>query len=537
MLKEALANGTFAISCEFVPGRGYEGPAVDAAARFVQEIAAAGVTVHAISLTDNPGGGPAISPDVLAAEVLRAGGDPLVHFTCRDRNRNAMESRAAALARLGVRNLLVLSGDCPVEGAFSGQASPVFDLDSVQAIRFLREMNQGLEVPGRKPGTTTRLKPTEFLIAAAVSPFKLTEEELMLQFFKMEKKIAAGADLIITQLGYDMRKFLEVRRYLAARGLTTPVLGNVYVLSAGAARTMKAGEVPGCVVTDALLARLEEEAREPDKGKARRLERAARMVAMFKGMGFAGVHIGGFGLKTEDFAFVIRRGLELAPRWEEFTGEVAFGRPNEFYAFPPPERYVVAEHEEDPVARLGRGRKSVMYGFMRVAHRMLFNRKSLGHKIMRGYYRVVDRNRALSALSHAGEFAAKRLLFGCQDCGDCALPDLAYRCPMGNCAKQCRNGPCGGSVDGMCEKYPTEKPCAWPEVYRRMKSTGEIERLRREYVPPCRRSLANTSGWANYFLNRDHAAVPEAAPSAAQPAPAPDGSPRGPAGNPPAPGR
>jgi methylenetetrahydrofolate reductase (NADPH) len=513
MLKQALAAGEFVVTCEFVPGRGYDGPAIDAAVQFAKEIAAAGVTVHAISLTDNPGGGPAISPDVLAAEILRAGGEPLVHFTSRDRNRNAMESRASALAHMGVKNLLVLSGDCPTEGAYGGQASPVFDLDSVQSVHLINEMNRGIEVPGRKPGTTMRLKPTDFLIAAAVSPFKLTEAELMYQYFKMEKKIAAGATLIISQLGYDMRKFFEIKRYLASRGLKTPVLGNVYVLSAGAGRAMNAGNVPGCVVTEALVARLDEEAKEPDKGKGKRLERAAKMVAMFKGMGFAGVHIGGFALKTEDFVTIIQRGLELAPRWEEFIPELSFGRPDEFYAFPAPAKYQVSDAEQDPVLRLDRGHKPLAYAYMEMVHKVVFERDSLGHKVLAKYYTAIDKSPLLKAVSHAGEFGSKRLMFGCQDCGDCALMDLAYRCPMYRCAKECRNGPCGGSTKGMCEKYPTEKPCAWTEIYSRMKSSGEIETLRQGYIPPCRRALAGTSGWANYFLNRDHSAVPAAAPA------------------------
>ena len=150
------------------------------------------------------------------------------------------------------------------------------------------------------------------------------------------------------------------------------------------------------------------------------------------------------------------------------------------------------------------------------------------------YYGAIDKSPTLTAVSHTAEFGVKHLMFGCQDCGDCALMDLAYRCPMYRCAKECRNGPCGGSINAMCEKYPTEKECAWVEVYRRLKSSGEIETLRQGYVPPCRRNLAHTSGWANYFLNRDHNAVPvvaattdaepkpdTAAPGAPKPAPKP----------------
>ncbi|NOY83147.1 MAG: methylenetetrahydrofolate reductase [Kiritimatiellaeota bacterium] len=510
MLKEALSNRSFVFTCEFVPGRGFEGPAVEAATRFAKEIADAGVTVHAISLTDNPGGGPAISPDVIAADILKVGGEPLVHFTARDLNRNAMESRASALAHIGVKNLLVLSGDYPVDSAYGGPAGGVYDLDSVQAIRLISAMNQGLVVPGRKPGTTVTLPPTNFCIGAAVSPFKLTEEELMFQYFKMEKKIRAGAHFIITQLGYDMRKFLEVRRYLASRGLDTPVIGNAYVLSAGVGRVMNSGGVPGCVVTDELLRVLKAEAKDPDKGKAKRLERAAKMIAAFKGMGFAGVHIGGFGLKTADYVHVIERGLELAPRWEEFIPELCFGQPDEFYAFPPPEKFRVGENEEDPVRHLSKGRKPLSHAILGKVHDVVFKRDSLGHKVMSGYYRVLDKHPRLAAVSHAGEFGIKRLMFGCRDCGDCMLFDTANRCPMCHCAKQSRNGPCGGSVGGMCEKDPTEKACAWTEIYRRLKSEGKLDVLREGYIPPCRRDLANTSGWANYFLYRDHAALADA---------------------------
>ena len=72
-----------------------------------------------------------------------------------------------------------------------------------------------------------------------------------------------------------------------------PVVGNVYVLSRGAARAMRQGDIPGCVVTDEFYDLLTQEAKTPDKGKAKRFERAAKMIAVMKGLGFAGAHIGG----------------------------------------------------------------------------------------------------------------------------------------------------------------------------------------------------------------------------------------------------
>ncbi len=507
MLREAFQQGEFTITCEFVPARGKSGPGVEAAIEFAKAAAASGTKIHAVSLTDNPGGNSAMTPDALAPEVQKQGVDALVHFSCRDLNRNAAESRVMALARAGIDNLLVVTGDYPASG-FEGNAAGVFDLDSVQAIKYLKAMNAGLEIPGMKKGTTTRLPQTNFFLAAAVSPFKLKEEELLPQFFKLEKKIAAGADFVIPQLGYDMRKFLEVKRYMASRKLNVPLVGNVYALSYGAAKTMNAGLVPGCVVTDELLAVLEAESKEADKGKKKRLERAAKMVAMFKGMGFAGVHIGGFGLKTEDFLFIINHAAAIGAQWESFIPEVSFGRKDEFYAFPPPKSYRPgAEVDEDPVAKLPQGRGGFAYGLTLVMHSLVFKRGSPGCRLMTGWHKLIGGRSLLAGLSHCGEASIKALCFKCRDCGDCALPDMAYCCPQGRCAKQQRNGPCGGSTRGMCEVYPDEKPCVWTRVYPRLKGTRKLDSMRTAYVPPRRMELAYTSGWANYFLGRDHAAA------------------------------
>ena len=505
MLREALEKGEFAITCEFVPGRGKSGPSIEAAIDFAKAVVSAGAGIHAVSLTDNPGGNSAITPDALAPEIQKQGLDALVHFSCRDMNRNAVESRVTALARAGVNHLLVLTGDYPASG-FEGDAAGVFDLDSVQTIKYLKAMNAGLEVPGPKKGTTVRLPPTSFFIGAAVSPFKLKEEELLPQFFKLEKKIAAGADFIITQLGYDMRKFLEVKRYMSSRGLTVPLIGNVYVLSYGAAKTMHAGLVAGCVVTDELLSLLETESKEPDKGKAKRLERAAKMVAMFKGMGFNGVHIGGFGLKTDDFRFVINRAAEIESQWETFLPEVAFGRKDEYYAFPPPKTYRPSEKDEDPVKKLPAGHGKIGYGISMAVHRMAFDRGSVGCRLLTRYYQMTQKHPVLARFSHFNEYMVKLLSFGCRDCGDCALPDMAYCCPQSMCAKQQRNGPCGDSKCGQCGVYSDERPCVWTVVYSRMKGAKKLEEMRANYVPPRKMNLSFTSGWANYFLNKDHAA-------------------------------
>ena len=107
--------------------------------------------------------------------------------------------------------------------------------------------------------------------------------------------------------------------------------------------------------------------------------------------------------------------------------------------------------------------------------------------------------------AHAVEQAAKVPLFGCKDCGDCSLPEIAYVCPESQCAKNQRNGPCGGTRDGLCEVYDTE--CIWSEAYERLKAYGEEESMLDGPVVVKDNALAGTSAWANTFLGRDHQAL------------------------------
>jgi methylenetetrahydrofolate reductase (NADPH) len=235
------------------------------------------------------------------------------------------------------------------------------------------------------------------------------------------------------------------------------------------------------------------------------------MVALFKGMGFNGVHIGGFALKTDDFRFILTRAAELESRWEEFIPEMAFSRKNEYYAFPPPVSYANPGVDEDVVKGLGKGSRIWSYEMSKLFHRIVFERKSLVARLLTRYYRMIGDKSAVARLSHACEHASKMVLYGCQDCGDCFLAEMAYCCPKGLCAKQQRNGPCGGSTRSMCEAHPDERVCVWTQVYKRLKSDGKLDEMRTGYSPPLRSQLGHTSGWANYFLGRDHTAGTDAA--------------------------
>lgn len=501
--KEKIVEGKeFIITCEFVPGRGSTGRSVEEVIEFGKKVVSSKLPIHGISTTCNPGGNPAISPDVLGKELQTMGLEALVHFSCTDSNRNMIESRAHALARNGVDNLLVVTGDYPVSG-YEGMAKPVYDFDSVQMIRCLKDMNEGLEVPSRKEGVFDRLPKTDFFVGCVTSPFKRTEAELMMQFFKLEKKVQAGADFIIPQLGYDIRKFAELLKYMKYKKINLPILGNVYTINRPVARLMNKGHIHGCVVTDELLRKIEEEANAPDKGKKAKLERSAQLMAIFRGLKFNGVHIGGFGLKPEDFEYIISRSEEIRDNWREYIPNFQYSQDGEFYLFPDDPELTFDDEKLVPVETSKKPRKSVNFQVSRLFHRCVFTEGALGYKIAGCIYRLLEKWKLGAMLCYFFERQIKRLLFDCQECGDCALFDLAYLCPMSKCAKFQRNGPCGGSRNGMCEADDTKR-CVWTLVYERLSSINNLDYLHKEYVPPVDCSLSKTSSWANFFLGKDH---------------------------------
>jgi methylenetetrahydrofolate reductase (NADPH) len=111
------------------------------------------------------------------------------------------------------------------------------------------------------------------------------------------------------------------------------------------------------------------------------------------------------------------------------------------------------------------------------------------------------------------EHLSKAILYRCKDCGDCSLPVVAYLCPESQCAKNQRNGPCGGTREGRCE-VDGYGDCIWLRAYERLKHDGREQNLL-DHVPVVQnQGLRGTSAWANLWLGRDHNSRKEAAQAA-----------------------
>jgi methylenetetrahydrofolate reductase (NADPH) len=500
-LKDALLNpSVFPVTWELVPGRGAREAAQDKALIYAKQ-AAQGKDIHALTVTDNPGGTPAMSADFMGCEILKLGIEPIVHFTCKDKNRSQIESQLYALDRAGVRNLLVMSGDYPVSG-YQGRPAPVFDLDPIHTMQLISDMNRGLEYPGVKG--KIRHQPSDFFTGAVVSPFKATEAEQMLQYYKLKKKIDAGAQFIVTQLGYDARKFHEVLLFMKLNGFKLPLMGNIYILPYGAAKMMNRNDLPGSVVTDKLLAELDRERNDSDKGEGARILRAARMYAIMKRMGFSGVHIGGHNINYEQVQEIIRQGEALTSQWADLVRHFDYPISGGFYYF---------EHDpntglnlETPTKRQARpldANVGCSYGFSRLFHKLMFEPGKKLYGLMKGLSGKVAGTK-MESFFHKLEHLTKVVLFDCNDCGDCALIDAAYLCPMSQCPKNQRNGACGGSFEGWCEVYPGKKQCIYVRAYARLKKHGEETQLDNGIVEPCNWDLYQTSSWINFYLGKDH---------------------------------
>ncbi len=479
----------FVVTLELVPGRESSGRSIDTIQGICRDACDDG-RITAVSITDNPGGNPALSPDVLGKEIFDFGLDVIIHFTCRDTNRVGMESRALQLAHMGMKNILALTGDYSGKG-FGGRGTPVFDFDSVVLTSMLSDLNRRLIKTGHSE---------IFRIGSAVSPFKYTESEAWVQYKKMDRKIEAGASFAITQLGYDVDKYEELLKYNRDNEISNPVLASLYLLDKRSARPMHAGRVPGVHVSEPLFKKVMKEWEVEGQGMKHAIERTARLGVVLKGIGYKGVHIGGIHKSFDDVAKILDRMSEIEHNWQDYREE--FTEDNKgFYLY----KNQVSSKVVGSVT--GEGKTKITdnchYLFLKKAHDLFFDKKAKLAPVYRKISSSLEKKKMEWVLKLFVEDPFKKLLLSCQSCGDCGIQHVGFLCPESGCPKHTRNGACGGSNDGYCE-VDKDKLCVWVRAYKRMKSHGESEQLASEFIPPRLWELKDSSSWINFHLNKDH---------------------------------
>jgi len=171
-----------------------------------------------------------------------------MHYACRDRNLLGMQSDLIGAYALGLRNLLVITGDPPILGDYP-QATAVFDVDAIGLTNMITRLNNGLDLSGRPIGD-----PTGFFVAVGLNPTALSREKELARF---KWKVEAGAHAAITQPVFDADQLL---RFLDALGPAEriPILAGIWPMQSLRNAEFLANEVPGVSVPAAVLERMAE---------------------------------------------------------------------------------------------------------------------------------------------------------------------------------------------------------------------------------------------------------------------------------------
>jgi methylenetetrahydrofolate reductase (NADPH) len=299
-LREAITTGRFAVTAEIGPPRGADPAAITRKAQMLHG------WVDAANITDNQGAHVRLSS--LAGSVLaaRAGVEPVMQLTCRDRNRIALQSDLLSAAALGVPNVLLLSGDHPVYGDHP-DAAAVFDLDSIQLVWAARTLrDEGVLLSGRPVDP-----PPQFLIGAVENPFA---PPTAFRAARLDKKVAAGAQFCQTQFVFDVPAFARFMAEVVDRGITErcAVLAGVGPIRSLRGYEFVRSRVPGVHVPEAVGRRLRGVS--PDRVSAEGVTMCVETIEALRAItGVAGVHVMAFGYERGIPEILERAGLAPAP--------------------------------------------------------------------------------------------------------------------------------------------------------------------------------------------------------------------------------
>jgi methylenetetrahydrofolate reductase (NADPH) len=418
----------------------------------------------------------------LAEKILASGGEPVVSLSLTFNDRDTIIDKLQGYYRAGVRHFLIVSGDYPSQ-APNKPTRPVSEIDSVQLLMLLDDF--------QKKGDIAK--------GCVVSPFKTFESEQVWQYEKLRRKIRVGADFIITQLGYDIRKFDELIRFCDLHEIAAPLVANIRITDMQTARLVQARSIPGVKIPSPLLHTLHEEA----SNRQGALGRAAKVLAVLKGLGYDGALIGNHSTDFSEVKQVLDKAEALQNDWQNFLDELNFSdAESSFYYF-----------RKDPQSGLNRGETasvalkhfpSPTYSFSYFVDWLVYVPRGPLFKLTGRFCHFCSTRKFWYTFLWLLEYVSKGVLYGCKMCGDCTLYACGFLCYQSGCPKKMLNGPCGGSSEGYCEVFPEKKRCYWVKVYHHMKGVNQHVTFVAPPIPARDTSLHRTSSWINFFLGKDH---------------------------------
>jgi homocysteine S-methyltransferase len=241
-LAHMIGKGAFVATVELAPPQGWD---LGRILKSAQAVHYAGF--DAVNIPDGPRASARMGPLAMASVIQREVGiETVMHYACRDRNLLGMQSDLIGAYALGLRNLLVITGDPPILGDYP-QATAVFDVDAIGLTNMITRLNGGLDLSGRPIG-----EPTGFFVAVGLNPTALNREKELARF---RWKVEAGAHAAVTQPVFDAEQLL---RFLDALGPAEriPVLAGIWPMQSLRNAEFLANEVPGVSVPAAVLERM-----------------------------------------------------------------------------------------------------------------------------------------------------------------------------------------------------------------------------------------------------------------------------------------
>lgn len=236
-----LARGEFLTTVEVLPPKGCDPVKTLESIRLLKEAG-----VNAVNIPDGPRAQTRMSAQATALLVEREIGlETVLHYTCRDRNLLGMMSDLLGAAALGLRNLLIITGDPPKMGPYP-DSTAVFDIDSIGLTNMVNKLNHGLDLGNNPTGM-----PTTFCIGVGVNPGSLNLDEEIKRF---EWKVEAGAEFAITQPVFDVEQLREFLRRI--EHVRIPVVAGIWPLVSYRNAEFLHNEVPGVRVTSSIMERM-----------------------------------------------------------------------------------------------------------------------------------------------------------------------------------------------------------------------------------------------------------------------------------------
>ena len=240
-LAAKIAAAEFVTSVEIVPPRGVDAAKLERDAGTLRDAG-----VDAINVPDGPRAQSRMG--ALMTSLLieqRVGIETVTHYCCRDRNLLGMLSDLLGASAMGLRNILVITGDPPKMGPYP-DATAVFDIDSIGLTNLVRNLNHGLDPGGNAIGA-----PTRFAVGVGVNPAAI---DAALELKRFEFKVEAGAEFAITQPVFDVE---QLEKFLGTIGHTRiPIIAGIWPLVSARNAEFLANEVPGVTVPEAVIARM-----------------------------------------------------------------------------------------------------------------------------------------------------------------------------------------------------------------------------------------------------------------------------------------